>query len=261
MRKFNPLQALAASFYSKALYQDVGRGWTGAGLGYLALLAGIASLFAAAQIHVAVQKFCTEAAPPIIFQIPEIVITKGELSTPEKKPYFIKEPGTDAVIAIIDASKKEIPAQWEGGARVFVGKTKIAAIKSDAEMRVYDLSGIDGFTLNQQMLIRWLDRLAGWMVPVLLPFLYIGFYIVWLVRTLITSLATVLAAKAMKIDMTYQTAFRLTVVAMTPALFLGLLVGVTGIPFPRSVLLLTRIGFVFFGLNALKMAGGQEAQA
>lgn len=106
MSLYNVLQAIPMSFYSRSLYRDVAQSWGGKTFLYTLLLVLIVSFGYAYKFQTLVNFLYQNEGEQIVDQIPVLTIKNGEVSTPEKKPYFIKELTTDTTIGIVDTTGK-----------------------------------------------------------------------------------------------------------------------------------------------------------
>ncbi len=252
MKRYGILDALYMSFYSKPLYADVAYSWKGAGLSFLLVLTVFIALVSGAQINAGLQKFVHQEAPAITAQIPEITISKGKLSTPEPRPYLIKDPKSDQLVAVIDATRTDIPGDLEG-AYVFAGSSRVVVRKSEAETRIYDLDKIDQFVLNQKRMAGWLKMLGMWGTPAILPFVVFFFFIGKVAQALFFSLWAIFLCRILQVSLGYRAVFRLTVVAMTPSSVAGLLFDVAQLKLGVLVSVLAA-GFIYLAVRSAKDA-------
>ncbi len=252
MKRYGITDALWMSFYSKPLYADVAYSWKGAGLIFLLMLTVFISLVFGAQINAGLQNFVHQEAPAIIAQIPEITISKGKISTPEARPYPIKDPKSGQLVAVIDAAREDIPGDL-GGVYVFAVRSRVVVRKSEAETRIYDLDKIDHFVLNQKRMDGWLKMLGIWGTPAILPFVLFFFFIGKIAQALFFSLWTIFLCRKLQVSLRYRAVFRLTVVAMTPASFAGLLFDVAQLKLGVLVSALAA-GFIYLAVRSAKDA-------
>ncbi len=104
MKKFSIIHIPVLSFFSKELYIDVGQNWKGVNFLYLLLLLAVCLIPTMIKIHADVTDFVNNEAPVIVNQVPEIAITDGQVSIKETQPYYIKDPDSDKILAIIDTT-------------------------------------------------------------------------------------------------------------------------------------------------------------
>ena len=104
MREYSLLQAPGLAFFSKDLYRDVAKNWTGLGFGYLLMVLSVSWLFSMGPISSELGGFFNKEAPELIAQVPELVIKGGELSINEPQPYYIVDPASGENAAIIDTT-------------------------------------------------------------------------------------------------------------------------------------------------------------
>ena len=262
MKDFNIFHSLWMSFYSQRLYQEAARSWRGTGFGYLFLLTAFLGVLPLFKIHAGIQVLVHRDAPPIVAQIPTIKISAGKLSTEEARPYTIEDPRTKKVLAIIDTTKSEPPADL-GGAMMFVAQTKMAIKRNEAETRIYDLSKFEGLVLNQERIHRWLKVLASWGAVAFFFLVLLLLFPLRIVHALLFSILTNILAKAHGVTLGYSGLLRLTVIAMTPALCLDALVNLfeLGVPFLGLVCFLLVIGFIYFAVASTKQSSPEDLPA
>src|ERR1700734_1902704 len=98
-RKYSIWSAFVFSFFSKDLYQDVGKKWKGTGFGYLVLIVALIWIPRAAWWQC---QIC-DGLPGFVQQIPQFKIEKGVFSSSVKQPYFLL---TDNSGLIVDTTGK-----------------------------------------------------------------------------------------------------------------------------------------------------------
>jgi hypothetical protein len=237
------------SFFSKSLYQDVGRNWRGTGLLYLFILLIIVWVPTMIRMHVGLSRFVDEESPVITQQIPRITIKNGQASTDVATPYFIKDKQGNPV-AVIDMTG-EYRDLDNTTAFVLLTKTKVF-VKNRNQTRIYDLQPVGSFEMDRDWAERFLQILRTWMVPALFPILLILSFIARAIQVLIYAAIGLGFAKLANTSLSYKTLMRLAAVALTPVLLLNLLLEFLPFSIPFWWLLGTLIGlaYLFFAVKS-----------
>lgn len=254
MKKYSLLHSPVFSFFSRDLYRDVGQNWRGITALYLLLLLAFCWIFETWVVHTKVSQFIANETPPFIEQIPEITIKDGNVSINEPEPYFINDPGSNNVIAIIDTSGQY--TSLDGTlAYLLLTNNKLIGRKSETETRVYDLSQIDAFFLDQAVANKFVSifktyfPFVFYVCAVLCSFLY------RLVQVLIYGALGLLLCKVANVSLDYQTLVRLAVISITPVVLLDTVLEVTGINIPFFWLICFAIAmfYLYVGVRANKV--------
>src|SRR5687768_15029809 len=138
MKRYHILAPLVLSFYSKGLYQDVGRNWRGKAFLYLLLLIAICWIPGLIQMQADLAKWVDGEGSALVQQMPRITITNGEASTDVETPYFIKDPKTGKPVIIIDLTG-QFTSLKGSEAMVLLTQKQFMVRKNERETRVYDL--------------------------------------------------------------------------------------------------------------------------
>jgi hypothetical protein len=255
MKKFSIIHVPAMSFFSGALYRDVGLHWKGTGLAYLLLLLAVCWIPAMIQIHTGFSNFITNDAPLVVNQVPQITITNGEVSIEEPQPYYIKAPDSNEVLAIIDTTGT-ITSLEDESTLCLVTRTEIITRKSDVQTQTFDLSEVENFVLDGDRITGWLRTAGKFAVVVMYPFALFASYAYRIIQALIYAAIGLLFAKWCNTTLSYTALLRLAVVAVTPAIIINTVLGVTGVRLPYAWLLylLVALAYLFFGVKASSQA-------
>ncbi len=255
MKKTNFVAAMGLAFGSKKLYREVGKSWGGRIFGYLILLELFCWVFLAAELHQNFSWWVANKAPSIIDQIPTITIRNGEVETDVEQPYFIQNPWEPDArpLFIIDTTGTytELGDNAEGG---LLTKDKVYVRQNPNlnEVRMYDLSTVQDFTLNAEFVQSWADRIAGLVFWVLLPICALGAFLWRLLLGLWYGLLGLIINGFLAEKSDFGVIYRTAIMAMTPAILLGLLKALTNvhIPYFWFISFLVAMGFLIFGLHA-----------
>ena len=252
MKKFSIIHVPVLSFFSKALYADVGLSWKGTGFAYLALLLAACWIPKIVKIHWAASDFINNEAPAVVEQVPEITITNGEVSIEEPQPYYIREPEHDSVLAIIDTTGT-IQSLEDANTICLLTRTHLIWRQSNVETRTFDLSKVENFVVDGNRIMGWLHTARHVIVPIVYPFAFLGSYVYRIVQALIYAAIGLLFASLCKVALPYPTLLRLAVVAVTPCIIVGTVLGLAGVhlPYAGLIYLLIALGYLFFGVKAV----------
>lgn len=262
MKRFSTIHPLFMSFYSKALYQDVGRNWKKVSILYLFLLLSVCSIPIVFRVHSAVSDYLQHEAPKIVKQVPVITISKGAASVDEEMPYIIKDPESGAPLIIIDTTGKTDSLKGSD-AVILLTKTKLFFRRSARDTRTLDLSEIDTLTIDQARVYDWIETFLDYFIFVFYPFALLFSFLFRLVEALIFGAIGMLFARNMKVPLRYQATLSLAIVSMTPAIILDTLYnyGDINIPFWWIINFLIVVGYLFFAVKANAEHAGLEAGA
>jgi len=251
MRTFSFFQAMGLSFFSKDLYRDVGRHWTGTGMLYLLFLMAIAWLPPMLKMHFDVGRKMQQMAPQMAKDVPHITIKKGILETDPPGRHELKDPDTGKTIAIIDASIDSINLDELPEDVIVVTRTKLVMKQKDRrQTRIQDLAGIDRFSMDRNDAERWLRAAGKWMATALYPFALLFSFIYRICQLLIYAAIGLAFARGL---VPYPILMRLTAVAVTPAVLVDSLHDVVGAPVPMWWLIcfLIAMFYLHFAVQAM----------
>jgi hypothetical protein len=256
MKKFSIFHIPIYSFFSSELYRDVGLNWKGVAYGYLFLLLAICTIPGMFKVQRGLSNFIDKQAPQFVSQVPKITIEKGEVSIEEKQPYYIMLPDcnnsdSNKVAAIIDTTG-QIQSLDNTDAFVLLTKNKILSRQSPTEIRMYDLSQVKHFVLEQSTIMRWLDIIKKLLAPILYPFVLASSFIFRIIQSLIYAAIGLAFASWCKTKLPYLSLIRLSVVAMTPCIIIRTIFESASIkiPLPGLWFFLLTMGFLFCGVKA-----------
>ncbi len=251
MKRYSIIHPFALSFFSRELYQDVAKNWKGTGFLYLALLLAACWIPGMIKIGASFSDFVKKEISPLLEEFPEITIKNGEVSINEPMPYFLGDPDTGAVVAIIDTTG-EITDLEGADERVLLTKNKLILRKNKMETRGYDLSQINDLKLTREKIRSWLDTARKWLPFALYPFCWFGSFVYRIAQSLIYAVIGLIFVSVLKAGLQYQALIRLSVIAITPPVILETIRDLVGrkIPFWSLLCFLIAMGFLFFGMRA-----------
>lgn len=254
MRRYNYFQAIGLSFFSRALYHDVARNWSGLGIAYVLVLVAVAWLPEILQIQVSFSQVARGPAEQVASQLPEITIANGRATVEPPGPHVIRDPETGQEMIIIDVTGEH--KSLEGSPAVLLMTQTHLHMRNErrGEIRIYELSRFEGLMnrINPEWARRWLDRMQVWLAPVcyLLFVLFSFFY--RSLQALFYSLFGLAFARKGSAPLAYAAVLRLACVATTPAMWLEVLRSVTRteIPFWWLICFGISLGYLSFGVQS-----------
>lgn len=251
MKQFSTVHPLYLSFYSKALYRDVGRNWGKISFLYLFLLLAVCSIPIMFRIHASVSDYLHSEAPKIVKQLPVITISKGVVSANEEMPYTIKDPDSDVPLIIIDTTGKTGSLKGSD-ALILLTKTKLFFRESLTKTRAFDLSELGDITIDQATAYDLIETFLDYFIIVLYPFALLFSFLFRLVEALIFGIIGMLFSKHMRVPLGYRATLSLAVVSMTPAIIFDTLYHYAEINIPSWWLMnfLIGLGYLFFAVKA-----------
>ena len=251
-RRYSILHIPALSFYSKDLYRDVGLNWRGTCLGYLLLLLAICWIPWMVKAHIGLSDFVQNEVPKIVSQIPTITIKDGLASIDEPQPYYITEPDSNDIFAIIDTTGT-VTSLADSNAFLLITKTEAIYKKNEVQSQTYSFADIKDFTLTQAKINKWLEVFRTVAIPVMYPFVLAFSYVYRIIQVLIYAAIGLLFAQGFRAKIEYPVLLRLAVVAVTPAIIINTIVSLSGYVFCGMWLLYFAIAMVYlaFGVKAV----------
>ncbi len=252
MKEYSVFQVPFLSFYSKELYRDVGKNWTGPGFGYLILILAVCWLFSMSKIGTGLNKFFNEDVPRFTEQFPEIEIVKGEVSIQESQPYYIKDPVTKKITVIIDTTGS-ITSLDGTEAKLLLMKSELLYKKDALQTQSHDLSTVEDLTLTQEVIHSWLKIIKTLLLPIIYVSALLLSYLLRILQALIYALLGMGFASMLKVKLSYETLIRLAVIAVTPMLIIKTVIGMVDLEIPWDGLwyFIGAMGYLFFGIKAV----------
>jgi len=250
MRRYSIFHVPALSFFSKELYIDVGQNWKGVNFLYLLLLLAVCLIPTMINLHRGISNFVNNEAPAIVNQVPEITITDGQVSIKETQPYYIKDPDSDEPLAIIDTTG-QIESIEDTDAFCLLTGNKVIIKKSKFENRTYDLSNVKAFAVDSEQITGWLHIGRKFLAVVIYSFALLGSYVYRIVQVLIYAAIGLLFASFCKTTLSYAALIRLSVVAVTPCIIVGTILGLADTSIPYFLYLVAALVYLFFAVKSI----------
>ena len=264
MRRYSALRAPLLAFYSKALYRDVARNWSGSGVLYPLLL--LAACCVPVMVCLQFRAFGPRAAwlAPIVEQIPPITIADGEVSVEATQPYFIRDSKTGKPVAILDTTG-QVPSLKGTEARLLLTKTQLFVRQATGEVMAADAAELPFRRMDRRKATLWVWWLNGPLAAALYLVLIPLAYVYLLAQDIVCAGLGLLLVRDQRWQFNYRTVMRLASVAATPAAILATLAIVAGLRAPLAVWLIAcfalTVGYLWFGIRAATELRGSDLDA
>ncbi len=253
MTNYPFFKKIIQSFYSTELYVFVGKSEINkSGFKYLFFLLTIFWIPEIIKMQIQFSDFITTELPIFIEKIPNIEIRNGVASFDKPSPHIITDDETGKEIMIFDTTGKF--SSLDGlEAQLLLTQTKFIYRKNVLETREYDLSSISEFQLTHEKILSWAQwgkYLSYLLYLVIIPFafLYRAF------QVLIYSLFGLIFQAILQTHLSFQTIYRLCIIAITPAFIADKLLGYFDLDFSgwSFICLLISLSFLYFAMLANK---------
>ena len=256
-RTFTLFQALYLSFFSRPLYQDIRRNWSGFCLSYFLVILMFFWVPEMMNMNNNISEFIADEAPQYVDQVPIIAISGGKASIRERVPFYIYDKKSNTPVAIIDSSGQITSLDNTPAVVLLTSDSLLVRQDRDAkETRRLSLSDMDDITITPKLIYNWLEVFNNLFVVVLFPFAILLSFISHVVQAFLLALLGSSFAKYFNIQLDFKTLVRLSVVAFTPAIMLETVHAVLNIYYPYSSFFSFLItgGYLFYavGCNAEK---------
>lgn len=268
---FGYWQALYLSFFSKRLYIDVGKNWTGYGIRYLILLLVLWSIPFSLKMVLDLNTLFEEQLTEPLSTIPTIYIQNGEVEFDKPMPYLVKNKKNEVVL-IVDTTGQvndfsikypkltilinkdrvsfRMPGlQVWGGADALNNSNKPLVQRFDkGENLVFDGKKI----VEQGAFIQW--KLAGQLI--IYPIITLVFFSMFLTIFMVLGFLGQLFTRIFfYFRITVKQSCRILMVASTPMMLVLLILLITKVMFPGygfllMVILATYFSFAVYSLKS-----------
>lgn len=231
------------AFFSTQFYRELGANGKGVGVVYLLALLSISCAVIPIKEFSRFYSMLHGHGQEIIEQIPELTIEKGKLSTNQGSPYYVSDPESGTHLILFSTDEQELDLQ-QADAAIVVSADKLMMPSSGGEIPFKD---INHFHLTAKEIFRWLN-ICSYTVPV---FVYvISLACAWLghiAQALGFSLAGLLLAKTIGVQLKYEGILRVTCVALGNVILLDGIMNIFPLDIPGVGLLYPQIaGWGFY---------------
>ncbi len=256
------LQSIIKSFYSKEFYREVVQKWKEIGFVYLLIIITIISIPFIYNSCFAVKVFFGTHLERFVDQVPEITVGVDGISANETMPYYFRD--TDQkIIGLIDTTGGTKSLDEVDGAYFLLTKDKIMVKEKAHQFKTYDLKEFKDiakeegeFTVTKDMMAGFYQVLRRWAPIVLYPFIAVFIVLFTLlgrmIQALVYTLFGMLFGGLLKVKLSYQNLYRLTIVSLTPTIILGIVFDLANldIPFKGFWFFVLAMGYLFFAIKA-----------
>lgn len=223
MKQYNSWQAMLLAFASPKLYRDVAMRWTGNGLLYLFLLLATIWLPSTILHKVQFDRFNQQYLQPYLGKMPALMVTKDRLvlNAQHKIPYTIRDKQNKPVIIFDNTGKYQNFANTS--AKLIWQNTRVMW-RVGRRVYVRDVSHAQPLILSPRTIQTRLQWFSGWgfMLMYLKNLLYS--FVIYMVLGCVLGLFGLGFSKVLKRGLGYRQCMRLAIVALTPMLWLGMLI-------------------------------------
>jgi hypothetical protein len=222
--RYSRLQALYLAFYSRDLYRDVARNWTGIGFLYLLLLLGLTWLPSAVRTFNATKTFAEEKGAAMAQQLPTVTIRDGTMRANPSGRHELKDPSTGEVFLIIDDTIDDVPPESAADGAVLTRNEFGTFNRRRGERRVWKLGPGLEMEVTAAKAQSFLAGFPYWGAPVMYAGALAGSLAFRLAQVLLYGSLGMFFARRFKAAIDYKDAVRLAAVAITPVVVLRTLI-------------------------------------
>jgi hypothetical protein len=226
-------QALYLSFFSGALYVDVGKRWKGLSMGYFLLLSLMASFPFSLRLMMDFNHYFAQQLFMPIEKLPDIYIQNGQVVFDKPMPFLVKD-SSGGVIAIVDTTGKVTGMMKEyPKLSILITKNKLLyRVPSQPEFFFSTHKNANDGTVVEQVFPDNMNQIfngAEWLnssgieniklltMITIYPTMALVFFSIYMVFFLAFGLMAQLMARIIfKQSLTYLQSFRLLIVSSTP---------------------------------------------
>jgi len=261
MQRYNILQAIFLSFFSKKLYQDVVMHWGGKTFLYLLMLVFLSwipltLLWAGPGLGKEFNLFTDK----FLMQIPPITVKDGKIHTPENHPYIINDNDTHERVMVIDTSG-QFKTPQEANTPILLTQTTLITQtdnQSVKELKSYDIPKSASFTFTPNLFKDYL-KAHGVFIWSFFAFLIliigcIGSFFYRVIEAVLYSVLGLIFNAMCHAQLTYMQILSVMLIALTPTIVVATILGFFGISFAFQPLLYFGLAMVylFYGIYATK---------
>lgn len=259
LRKYDLYHALWKSFYSQEFYHDVAYQWRGTCLGYLLLLICLTTGVFCIKMDTSWKMVFQTQITPLLHQIPEMKIEDGKITTFQPGRYEIHDIVNHHLIAVIDTSSPELPKDnLNSPALISQDKIRVTYTVEGLIVRFVSLLVLEQkvsqndnpdhstvisplpevkLTLDQAFDREWLVDFQRTLIPVMIFFIFLGNIFRLVILAFLLSLTARNFQRGLGMTLDYVSTLRITIIAMTPAILLEVLLSALSIYDPMVSIL------------------------
>lgn len=253
MREYSVWQAIFMSFYSRKLYRDVATNWGGMAFLYLLLIVSLAMVYWTVQIQLALNQVYVKVTDKFVAQIPVLTVKEGKISTPEKRPYLIKDADGKEVIAIIDTTGKHTSLKGTK-AGLLITETEIISTPKPTQTRIDKVPENMSLVFDPVVVNEYVKGAFSWAWLLIFPVLVIVMYLYRLIQALIYAILGRIFGAITSAGVTYAQTLQIALVSITPVIVLVAIINALDVTIANCGLwaFVIGVGYLFYGVLANK---------
>ncbi len=192
-----------------------------------------------------------ESAAEFLAEVPRITISQGKVSIDRQEPYFIENPENGEVLVIIDTTGQYTSLDGVN-ALALVTRTNVMIKRNERETRIFDLSGIEHFVIDRNLIHEWLQIFEKWFPIVIFPFALLFSFLYRTIQVLIYAIIGILFTKILRVKLGFRALMSISIMSITPVLILDTALDFAkmAIPFWTLLCFVIAMGFLFYGVKA-----------
>jgi hypothetical protein len=241
------------SFYSKKLYRDVMQNWGGFAFLYLLLLLALSMVFLTYKTQVTFNKMFVKITDQFVAQVPVLTVKNGKISTPEKRPYLIKDADSKEVIAIIDTTGKY--KSLEGTkAGLLITEDEMITNPKPTETRIDKVPPNVNFVFEPVVVNEYIKGFLGYAWILVFPVLVLVAFIYRIIQALIYAVIGRIFGAIVSAKINYAQTLIISLVSITPVIVLLTIMDMVGVEIANcgTWAFVIAMGYLFYGVFANK---------
>ncbi len=216
MKGYKIWQAPVFAFFSTQFYRDLAVNGKGFGFVYMLLLLSFACAIFPIKQYGFLKEQLDDKAIAIIEQLPDISIENGKLTINAESPHYITDPQTGEYICVFNCKQNKDAGReaYEIWAPILVTADELKFQQASGNVSTSRFAGIDHFKIEQKQMLRWFSVLV-YVFPVLIYLLLTP--LAWaghIVQALGFSLAGLLLARTISVNIKYEGILRIASFAL-----------------------------------------------
>lgn len=248
MEEYSIFEAMYLSFYSKALYRQVATTWGGKAFLYALLILLLTWVGTVIHMQHQISHNYTAYSAKLTDQMPVMTIEQGKITTPENRPYVVKDTNDLDTLLVVDTSG-QIQSLEQANTGLLITQTSIIT-KSGNETKIIQLPSGLHYTMVPMVVNDHIKNVVGYLWILLLPGLTLGSWLILLVKGVFFALLGRIFSAITRAKVTYGQCYVLFLVAVTPALVLSSFLEAWNTAFMHqsALLLAVTVGYFFYAI-------------
>jgi len=253
MKEYSYFQAIYLSFYSRNLYRDVVKNWNAGVILYLLFVLAICWAIMMMPIQKSINAIYKQFSTVYVTQLPEMIFENGQVKTPLNHPYLIINPSTKETVAIVDTSGA-YPNLENTSATFLLTKTEFYSRDNNDAVKITKIPLGWTYKANPKDMNVSISHYVSWTWLMLFPVLILFSLFYRLVQSVIYGVFGKIFAAIAGVNLTYANILKLTMVALTPVIFISMILDWYSLHFPYAWLFyfVLAMAYLIFGIYANK---------